>query len=335
MFTKPKICVNEKLNKKDKYINYLKYIFAYNNIMSTRKQMNSTMKSAKKYSSYFGGDSDNENMSGGDDRDPEVDYEEYESEAEEDSVDGDKKSKPVVGDEEGADVVGDDDSGAEDDESEEDDGNDEEPGEDVEDLDAPIDTEDEDDDEDESDEGEDEEQGEEEGNNALRPYARKPVPARNRKPVQNPVNVYSKSDDSEGEGEDDEDEDENYLQKFNAEINKEYIIDYHPECVISNYDEIATLAKVVRDKNGNIVDDLHRTPPYLTKYERARILGQRAKQINSGAPVYVKAQEKVIDGYLIAETELRSKLIPFIIRRPLPNGGSEYWKVADLDNVAF
>jgi len=293
--------------------------------------MNSTMKSAKKYSSYFGGDSDgdNGNMSGGDDRDPEVDYDDYESEPEEDSVDGDKKSKLVEGDEEGADVIGDDDSGAEDGEDGEDG---EEQGEDVEDLDAPIDTEDEDDD-DESEDGEDEEQGEEEGNNVSRPYARKPVPARNRKPVQNQVNVYSKSDDSEGE--DDEDEDENYLQKFNAEINKEYIVDYHPECVISNYDEIATLAVVVRDKNGNIVDDLHRTPPYLTKYERARILGQRAKQINSGAPIYVKVPEKVINGYLIAEMELKNKLIPFIIRRPLPNGGSEYWRLSSLEDVAF
>ena len=27
------------------------------------------------------------------------------------------------------------------------------------------------------------------------------------------------------------------------------------------------------------------------------------------------------------------KKIPFIIRRPIPNGGSEYWKVNDLKNI--
>jgi DNA-directed RNA polymerase subunit K/omega len=155
------------------------------------------------------------------------------------------------------------------------------------------------------------------------------------------VNVYSNEDDSEGagdddgDGEDDEDPDENYLQKFNAEINKNYITDFHPECIISNYDEVATLAVVVRDATGMIVDDLHRTLPYLTKYERARILGQRAKQINAGAPAFVKVPEKVIDGYLIAEMELANKTIPFIIRRPLPNGGSEYWRVNDLENIGF
>ena len=25
--------------------------------------------------------------------------------------------------------------------------------------------------------------------------------------------------------------------------------------------------------------------------------------------------------------------IPFIIRRPMPNGGSEYWKINDLKNL--
>ena len=33
--------------------------------------------------------------------------------------------------------------------------------------------------------------------------------------------------------------------------------------------------------------------------------------------------------------ELKLKRIPFIIRRPLPNGGSEYWKIQDLENISF
>ena len=39
----------------------------------------------------------------------------------------------------------------------------------------------------------------------------------------------------------------------------------------------------------------------------------------------------IIDGVIIAEMELKEKKIPFIIRRPIPNGGSEYWKVEDLE----
>jgi DNA-directed RNA polymerase subunit K/omega len=39
----------------------------------------------------------------------------------------------------------------------------------------------------------------------------------------------------------------------------------------------------------------------------------------------------VIDGYLIALKEMEEKKLPFIIRRPLSNGASEYWKLSDLE----
>jgi len=143
----------------------------------------------------------------------------------------------------------------------------------------------------------------------------------------------SKEDDDDED--DDDDDNSPYLQKFNAEINKNYIVDFHPECTINNYDEINALTFVVRDKNNNVVDEIHKTIPFLTKYERTRIIGQRAKQINSGAKAFVKVPENVIDGYLIAELELAQKRIPFIIRRPLPGGGCEYWNLKDLEIVSF
>jgi DNA-directed RNA polymerase I, II, and III subunit RPABC2 len=143
------------------------------------------------------------------------------------------------------------------------------------------------------------------------------------------------SDDENNDEEDDDDEDEPYLQKFNSDMNKNYIVDCHPECLTHNYDEISILSRVVRDKNNIIIDELHRTIPFLTKYEKARILGQRAKQINYGAKALIKIPDNVIDGYIIAELELLQKKIPFIIRRPIPGGGSEYWNVKDLENISF
>lgn len=134
--------------------------------------------------------------------------------------------------------------------------------------------------------------------------------------------------------EEDEDEDENY-QKFDSEMNKNYVVDFHPECMIHNYDEISVLTKIHRDKNNVIIDSLHRTLPFLTKYERARVLGQRAKQINAGARPFVKIPENIIDGHLIADLELQQKRIPFIIRRPLPGAGSEYWNLKDLELISF
>jgi DNA-directed RNA polymerase subunit K/omega len=144
--------------------------------------------------------------------------------------------------------------------------------------------------------------------------------------------------DGDSDNEEDEDEDEDdllCLQKFNAEVNKNYLANAHPECVANNYDEIVTLTKVVRDGQNNIIDPLHRTLPYLTKYERTRVLGQRAKQINSGSTVFVKVPENMIDGHLIAEIELVQKRIPFILRRPIPGGGCEYWNLKDLEIVGF
>jgi DNA-directed RNA polymerase subunit K/omega len=132
---------------------------------------------------------------------------------------------------------------------------------------------------------------------------------------------------------DDDDDNESKLKKFDKELREDYLVNFHPESLIQNYDEIYNLARVVRDANGVIVDSLHKTLPMLTKYEKTRILGQRAKQINDGATPFVKVPEGVIDGYLIAIRELEEKKIPFIIRRPLPNRGSEYWMVEDLEIV--
>ena len=142
------------------------------------------------------------------------------------------------------------------------------------------------------------------------------------------INDYDDDDD-------DDYQDENYLQKFDKEITKDYIMDFHPECLNHNYDEIKALSKVTRDEFNIIIDPLHKTIPFLTKYEKARILGQRAKQIECGAKPLVKVPENIIDSYLIAELELEQKAIPFIIRRPIPSGGSEYWNLKDLEYISF
>ena len=146
--------------------------------------------------------------------------------------------------------------------------------------------------------------------------------------------VGGADDDSEyDEDDDDIQSGEKYLQKFNDAIRKNVVVNHHPELAQHNYEEIDALTTIVRDQNGIIVDPLHRTLPFLTKYERARVLGERAKQINSGATPFVKVDESVIDGYLIACKELEERKLPFIIKRPMTNGGSEYWKLKDLEMI--
>eukprot|EP00775_Hariotina_reticulata_P008597 gene8597-8779_t len=71
------------------------------------------------------------------------------------------------------------------------------------------------------------------------------------------------------------------------------------------------------------------TTRYLTKYERARVLGTRALQISMNAPIMVDAGEET-DPLEIASKELREKKIPFTIRRYLPDGSYEDWSLKEL-----
>lgn len=144
----------------------------------------------------------------------------------------------------------------------------------------------------------------------------------------NVPNIITNDDLSDN---DDEDLDEDYLQKFNKDIRNNICETYHPELKIYSAREIETASLVIRNDDGCIIDPLHKTLPFMTCYEKARILGERAKQIESGAQAFVQVDENIIDSYLIANMELEQKKIPFIIQRPLPNGTSEYWRVSDLE----
>lgn len=71
------------------------------------------------------------------------------------------------------------------------------------------------------------------------------------------------------------------------------------------------------------------TTRYLTKYERARVLGTRALQISMNAPVMVDLDGET-DPLRIAEKELRERKIPIIVRRYLPDGSHEDWGIDEL-----
>ena len=129
----------------------------------------------------------------------------------------------------------------------------------------------------------------------------------------------------------DENENDDYFQKFNNQIRQDIISEYHPESSQVNYEEVNTLSEIVKNNEGKIIDPLHNTIPILSKFEKTRVLGLRAKQINEGAKPFVEVNQNNYDGYVIASKELVQKKIPFIIRRPLPNGASEYWRLSDLE----
>ncbi len=148
---------------------------------------------------------------------------------------------------------------------------------------------------------------------------------------QNTQPVPLEEDDDEDDEE--EEDDDEYLQKFDTNMRKEYILDFHPEQKNHDYNEVAKLSKVTRDKRGQITDPFHKTTPILTKYEKTKVLGQRAKQLDEGCKSFVKVNASTLDGYIIAMDELNQHKLPFIIRRPIPNGGVEYWPVKELEII--
>jgi len=71
------------------------------------------------------------------------------------------------------------------------------------------------------------------------------------------------------------------------------------------------------------------TTKFLTKYEKARVLGTRALQISMNAPVMVDLEGET-DPLKIAMKELRERKVPIIIRRFLPDGSHEDWSIDEL-----
>ena len=71
------------------------------------------------------------------------------------------------------------------------------------------------------------------------------------------------------------------------------------------------------------------TTPYITKFERARVLGTRALQISMNAPVMVELEGET-DPLQIALKELRQRKIPITVRRFLPDMSYEDWNVDEL-----
>ncbi|UCE11090.1 MAG: DNA-directed RNA polymerase subunit K [Candidatus Thorarchaeota archaeon] len=61
-------------------------------------------------------------------------------------------------------------------------------------------------------------------------------------------------------------------------------------------------------------------PKWLTKFEKARIIGARALQISMGAPVLVDMGSAPGGLFALAEYELKGGVLPMTVRRTLPTG---------------
>lgn len=78
-------------------------------------------------------------------------------------------------------------------------------------------------------------------------------------------------------------------------------------------------SKELRKKYREVQKYVKIGPIFLTRYEKARIVGARALQISFGAPILVEKPKNMIDPIKIAQLELKSQILPLTIRRENPN----------------
>jgi DNA-directed RNA polymerase I, II, and III subunit RPABC2 len=73
------------------------------------------------------------------------------------------------------------------------------------------------------------------------------------------------------------------------------------------------------------------TKNILSKYERVKIIGLRSEQLQRGADAYIEIDKtRAFNPREIATEELRQRKLPFMIKRRLPNGVDEYWRLDDM-----
>lgn len=129
------------------------------------------------------------------------------------------------------------------------------------------------------------------------------------------------------QGFDDENDDNYGLSDIEGEMD---IIDEDAEVEDEKDDDGGAYADGFQSKRGYTKNKERITSTFLTKYERARILGTRALQLSKNAPPMVVPQPGETDPYKLAERELAARKIPFIVRRYLPDHTYEDWKLSEL-----
>jgi DNA-directed RNA polymerase I, II, and III subunit RPABC2 len=67
----------------------------------------------------------------------------------------------------------------------------------------------------------------------------------------------------------------------------------------------------------------------ITKYEYAKVIGVRAQELANGSPAFVET-DGMQDVIEIAEKEYKHNKIPYINRRPMPDGNYEYFRLDEL-----
>lgn len=140
---------------------------------------------------------------------------------------------------------------------------------------------------------------------------------------------YEEEEEWDDEYNEAEEQQEEAASELKPELKRLY--QQHPECNLDYIEQvIPKIPLQFIPPGGDKADSNHRTYPFLTNYEKTKIIGLRANQLSKGSAPFVAVPKHITDVKDIAKLELEQKRLPFIIKRPLPNGQFEYWRLTDL-----
>jgi len=110
---------------------------------------------------------------------------------------------------------------------------------------------------------------------------------------------------------------------------------FHPEARIDTIESVSmdiqltNVPPTFENADGQ-ADPKHRSVPFLTQFEKTKILGFRTNQLSQGARAFIAVPAHVTELRDIAKLELEARRLPFIIKRPMPDGSFEKWRLSDL-----
>jgi len=102
----------------------------------------------------------------------------------------------------------------------------------------------------------------------------------------------------------------------------EILYRHHPETILDYAEAIEPFIQKS--------DKRHNSQPFLSIYEKTKILSFRSNQLAQGARPYITVPDHVKNVLEIAKMELEQRCLPYIIKRPMPDKTFEYWRLCDL-----
>lgn len=95
-----------------------------------------------------------------------------------------------------------------------------------------------------------------------------------------------------------------------------------------------TVNTVVSEKNtySNYYSNQKKSHNFITKFEKAKIIGIRSQMIANGSRPCVDVPKNITSSLDIATLEFEQKKIPLLIRRKLTDNSVEDWRLEDFIN---